>query len=675
MTRANTEVDHREADADVGEVVRHRRLGDAPGGIAPVTAPSRVDKAALAVLEEGLLVVDGQGGLLRSNAAAAQILGVDVESTEDPRWWKSLSAHRVAGAGTLDVVSHVLASGESARDVTVEINRKGDSRVLSVNYSALRGDQGLVEGLVLSFRDVTRREAERHKLTGLAERLREAHDVARLASWERDLGSGAVSVFQAIEGSEAGAVTTITMKDWLAMIPSTEHDTIEGDFAALCRGDIDLAVRRFRYDLPSGPAWLEIRSRAVRAGNGELLCLRGTAQDVTAEEEGKREIIESRDFVQSIFDSLPDHVAVLNATGLIVLVNRAWQDYASAHAGQPGTTGIGSNYLDVCDAAGSAGSAAEAAAGLRAIFSGASQSFSLEYRCDDHLSERWFELGASPHSGPGAMKVVVTHKEITERKAEERLVASDLDKLAWVARIEDALTNNGFVLHAQPILELSSGDVVQRELLIRMRPPSGSDIPGLIPPRYFLPVAEEYGLIIQIDRWVIDRACEIAATGLAVHLNVSGRSLADPHVGEHVAAALARTGADPSLVVFEITETALVDNDADARAFVTKLHALGCRVGLDDFGTGYGGFTYLKQLPIDFLKIDIEFVRDVRHNPSSRVVVDAIVKLAQGFDLQTVAEGVEDLATLEALRELGVDLVQGYFVGRPTPVVPGASQL
>ena len=228
-------------------------------------------------------------------------------------------------------------------------------------------------------------------------------------------------------------------------------------------------------------------------------------------------------------------------------------------------------------------------------------------------------------------------------------MAIDLDKLSWVGRIEEALSNERFVLHAQPILELATGQIVQRELLIRMRHPEGSEEPGLVPPGYFLPVAEEFGLITEIDRWVIDQAAEMAATGLPVELNVSGRSIGDPRLVDYIRGALERTGANPQMLVFEITETTLIADDHSARAFVAKLHGLGCKIALDDFGTGYGGFTDLKQLPIDYLKIDIEFVSDLLYNPASRTVVQAIVKLAQGFGLKTVAEGVESGTTMEAL--------------------------
>jgi PAS domain S-box-containing protein len=267
----------------------------------------------------------------------------------------------------------------------------------------------------------------------------------------------------------------------------------------------------------------------------------------------------------------------------------------------------------------------------------------------------------------GVQGCVVVFQNISERKAKAKLIAHDLQKLEWVKRIREALKEDLFELYAQPIVALTDRRVVQNELLIRMRSPGRSDP---ISPGLFLPVAEEFGFINEIDRWVVDRAAEIAAGGLAVELNISGESLGDPGLIGHIRRALLRTGAEPGTMIFEITETALIDDEAAARAFVEQVHQLGCKLALDDFGTGYGGFTYLKRLPVDVLKIDIEFVRDLQSSEASRNVVKAIVGLARGFDLKTVAEGVEDAATLELLIDLGVDYAQGYHIGRPAPVKP-----
>lgn len=266
----------------------------------------------------------------------------------------------------------------------------------------------------------------------------------------------------------------------------------------------------------------------------------------------------------------------------------------------------------------------------------------------------------------GVEGCVVIFDDISERKASEARLQREADKLAWIGRIQEALAEDRFVLYAQPIVDLGTDAVVQSELLLRLRGEDGQ----IIAPGEYLGVAEQYGLIGEIDRWVIERGIEIAATGRPIEINVSAQSVGDQGILRHIEDCLQASGADPGLIVFEITETAIVEDEGTALAFTERLHALGCKLALDDFGTGYGGFTYLKQLPVDFLKIDIEFVRDLVTNPGSRHVVEAVVGLAQGFGLQTVAEGVEDAEAYALLRELGVDFAQGYFIARPGPLNP-----
>jgi PAS domain S-box-containing protein len=272
---------------------------------------------------------------------------------------------------------------------------------------------------------------------------------------------------------------------------------------------------------------------------------------------------------------------------------------------------------------------------------------------------------SAPFQTPeGIRGMVVVFGDITERKAQQARLEHELEALSWLGRIRTAFDEARFVLHAQPIIDLTSGETVQHELLIRMLDIDGS----LVPPGLFLPAAEAYGLIREIDRWVISEAARLAGNGHAVEINLSARSLGDRDLFAYVSRELADAGADPSLVVFEITETGLLENEASAQAFVEQVKRLGCQVALDDFGTGYGGFTYLKRLPVDYLKIDVEFVRDLPHNEASQHVVRAVVNLAKGFGQKTVAEGVEDSETLELLRELDVDLAQGYGLGRPAPI-------
>jgi diguanylate cyclase (GGDEF)-like protein len=236
-------------------------------------------------------------------------------------------------------------------------------------------------------------------------------------------------------------------------------------------------------------------------------------------------------------------------------------------------------------------------------------------------------------------------------------------RLTWVARIQDALRDERFLLYAQPLVDLRSGDVVREELLLRLASPDGE----IIDPGQFLPTAEHVGLVTSIDRWVVRQAVALALEGRRVAINLSGRSIGDDEVLAIVRAAV-EAGLDPSSLAFEITETGAVGDLAAAGAFTRELSDLGCDVALDDFGTGFGSFTYLKHLSTAYLKIDIEFVRNVVHSEVDRRVVAAIVETAHALGKLTVAEGVEDEATLEALRALGVDWAQGFHLGAPGPL-------
>jgi diguanylate cyclase (GGDEF)-like protein/PAS domain S-box-containing protein len=237
-------------------------------------------------------------------------------------------------------------------------------------------------------------------------------------------------------------------------------------------------------------------------------------------------------------------------------------------------------------------------------------------------------------------------------------------RMRWMERIENALADDGFVLHAQPIVDLASLEVVEHELLLRMVDPSGE----LISPGAFLPVAERFGLVERIDRWVVQRATAMAADGLGpFSLNLSAKSLADPGLVEFIAGCLQATGCDPSALTFEITETAAVTNVGLARALAEGLHDLGCSLSLDDFGAGFGSFYYLKHLPFDVLKIDGEFIAGCTTSKTDQLVIDAVVRVARGLGKTTVAEFTQDPETVELLRSAGVDLAQGFHLGRPVP--------
>ncbi len=270
---------------------------------------------------------------------------------------------------------------------------------------------------------------------------------------------------------------------------------------------------------------------------------------------------------------------------------------------------------------------------------------------------------ATTFSGTVGDGAVIVFRDFTEEKAERLRVKRELAAVTWVGRIREALDDDKLVLYSQPIVPLSGGQPSE-ELLLRMLGRDGE----VVAPGAFLPVAEKYGLITEIDQWVVKQAVRLAAEGRHVSVNLSAESIVSLDLVAVIDQDMAEAGADPANLVFEITETALMRDAAKGEAFARGVVDLGCAVALDDFGTGFGTFTHVKKLPIKYLKIDIEFVRDLVGSSADQHVVKAIVNLAQGFGCQTVAEGVEDAEVLARLQDYGVDFAQGYYLGRPVPL-------
>jgi diguanylate cyclase (GGDEF)-like protein len=241
------------------------------------------------------------------------------------------------------------------------------------------------------------------------------------------------------------------------------------------------------------------------------------------------------------------------------------------------------------------------------------------------------------------------------------------------ARIRDALTHDRLSLHTQPIRSLASGGIERYELLLRMTGDDGE----LLPASAFIGAAERSGMIQELDRWVVAQALEVLGrreregAPVSLHVNLSGASLADVSVLEFIERRLDEGDADPSRCTFEITATAKVSDYARSGGFADRLTEFGCQVAIDDYGSGFGPFHYLKELPFDVIKIDGEFVRDMPRSDADQLTVQAIVQIARGLGKTTIAEYVQDDATAELLREYGVDMAQGFHLGKPVALDEG----
>jgi diguanylate cyclase (GGDEF)-like protein/PAS domain S-box-containing protein len=263
----------------------------------------------------------------------------------------------------------------------------------------------------------------------------------------------------------------------------------------------------------------------------------------------------------------------------------------------------------------------------------------------------------------------------------DREIVVRRDEMDWMSRMRQAISENRLQLFAQPIVPVGKDSSTEDhvEVLLRLVDEYGV----VVPPMAFIPAAERFGLMPEIDRWVIQTAFNLYAVKAACApagrdqvwaVNLSGATLGDDDFPSFLQRQFMEHGVPYGAICFEITETAAVSNLRRAGKFMKVMKLLGCRFALDDFGAGASSFSYLKQLPVDYLKIDASLVRDLLNDPVDDVMVEAIHRIGHVMNIETIAEGVEDKRLLERLAEIGVDFAQGYALGMPEPLHPLAEQ-
>jgi EAL domain-containing protein (putative c-di-GMP-specific phosphodiesterase class I) len=239
--------------------------------------------------------------------------------------------------------------------------------------------------------------------------------------------------------------------------------------------------------------------------------------------------------------------------------------------------------------------------------------------------------------------------------------------MQWITRIQKALDENRFRLALQSIRSLApSRQAPHKEVLLRMLLEDGS----IVSPASFIPAAERYDMMTTLDRWVIKTAFQLIkdekTDNTVYNINLSGQTLSNSDILDFIQSEIKKSSITPGNICFEITETAVIANLAHAIEFITAMKKTGCQFALDDFGSGLSSFNYLKKLPVDYLKIDGEFIKDILTDPIDRAIVSSINSIGHEMGLQTVAEYAENHAIIEVLREIGVDHVQGYGIDKPS---------
>jgi len=256
--------------------------------------------------------------------------------------------------------------------------------------------------------------------------------------------------------------------------------------------------------------------------------------------------------------------------------------------------------------------------------------------------------------------------------ARDEALARHTGEIQWLQRLQSALKDNRFHLYHQVIVAAHDEETgPAMEVLVRMEDENGNELA----PAEFMRAAERYRLMGLVDRWVVQttlaalgRGAIALQTNRSVAINISGQTLGDLQFLEFVVECFDSTGALPAQVCFEITENAVIANLDHARRFVGVLHGMGCQFALDDFGSGVGSFSNLKNLPLDYLKIDGSFMRNLGRDTVNQAMVTAMIKLARTLNFKVIAEQVEDSAAVDAARRMGVDYLQGYAIGRPQPL-------
>jgi len=246
--------------------------------------------------------------------------------------------------------------------------------------------------------------------------------------------------------------------------------------------------------------------------------------------------------------------------------------------------------------------------------------------------------------------------------------------MQWIARIHRAIEENRLLLYRQNIVAVTgTGGVEHAEILLRMQDENGA----IILPMAFIPAAERYNVMPMIDRWVVTHAFEwLVANPLSSNnhpqffsINLSGQSLGDRNFLQHIVDEFVRTGVAAERICFEITETSAIANIGRAKDFISVLKKRGCCFALDDFGSGMSSYSYLKNLDVDYLKIDGAFVKDVAHDPVDFAMVESINRIGHVMGIRIIAEFVENEPTLRKLNEIGVDFAQGFGIHKPEALI------
>lgn len=516
--------------------------------------------------------------------------------------------------------------------------------------------------LIGLIRDVTDLQQVEHDLRQFGDGVAEAERIVRFGVWRWDVASGGVRCSDELQriyglgpGEFEGGVDAI-----VALAHPEDRERVWAELSRSLETLLPFVFRHRIIRVDGVERVLLSQGRVIPGPDGTAETVVGVCHDVSDRARVEQALGLSRRRLRAIVDNTPSMISVKDLEGRYLMANEEFEQVVGQSSGDllgrrcedlfPPEIATLQREIDL-----------RAADDSEPVYGEAS--LAGEDGEDRRYVTATFAL-PDEHGEPAEICTIAT--DVTERREREdqRRV-----RLEWTDRLSTAMKQGRLEIFAQPIVAADGGAQVASELLVRMRE-DGEGV-ELIPPADFLLAAERYGLIQEIDTWMVRQALDLPVDE-TYQVNLSALTMCDFGARRDIIALLRAEPEAARRLIFEITETASVNQLSAAQSFAAQVIAAGSRLALDDFGVGFGSFTYLRSLPFSLLKIDQGFVRGVTTSRDDRRVVQGTIGIAREFGIETIAEGVEDEATMEVLRELGVDYAQGFHLGRPAPLPHGA---
>jgi PAS domain S-box-containing protein len=595
---------------------------------------------------DGIVVLDQKGHCRFMSGSAAAMLGRPLAQMLGNEIWDELSD--AVGVELRQACEEAANGCQPARLLK---RSEGAEGWFEVQVFASDGDT------VIVFRDVTADQVMRQELLEYAERMSEAERIVRFGVWEWEIANDRVrwsDELHRIYGLRPGDFGG-TVEAFMEHLHPEDRERVWANIARSIetREPFVFEERITRAD--GEERILLSQGRVVTAVDGSVSALVGVCHDVTDRKHIEWAFGDNERRMRAILDNTPSMISVKDLSGRFLMCNAEYGHILGMEIDEI----VGQLCSDLFPPE---VSETQRVYDRRAASEGepvyAEQALVRNGEVRHYLTSTF----VLPDEGGLPAETCTIATDVTERRERE---STRRERIEWSERIGSALDEGRMLVFAQPIIDLHTGAHVFSELLVRMR--VADDCTDLLLPDQFLPAAERFGLIQAIDIWMVRQATSLP-DHMMPEVNLSALTLCDPAARREIVELLKAAPEVASKLVFEITETSDASHLEAAREFARDIERLGGRLALDDFGTGFGSLTYLRMLPLSYLKIDLSFVQGMVESLDDRRVTQSILGIAKQFDLATIAEGVEDEATVALLRDMGADYAQGLHLGVPTPV-------